>query len=43
MKGRLLVFCGWLSHQEKKKSEAVVVSELELVMYDRLVLTRLDQ
>ncbi len=27
----------------KEKFEAVVASELELVVYDRLVLTRLDQ
>ena len=37
------MFCGCLKHQEKKSSEAVVASELGLVMYDRLVLRSLDQ
>ena len=36
-------FCGWLDYQEKKNFGAVGGSELELVMYDRLVLTRVDQ
>lgn len=42
-KGEVLVFCGWLSHQGRKSFEAGVVLELELVMYDRLVLAGLDQ
>ena len=38
----VLVFCGWSSHQGRKTFEAGVASELELVMYDRLVLRGLE-
>lgn len=38
-----MVFCGGVKKRGNEKLEAVVDLELELVVYDSLVLTRLEQ